>query len=284
MRGEDGERPMLSWSALSDLAQDGFEIGSHGRRHLAADVNPSALVRRDARASRIELEDRLGREVLSFAYPFGYHAASGRCAVREAGFAQACAVGDLAARADDDRWALPRLQVRGGTTAEALLAMVRRRPSWVARSWTHAKQSTWRTGRRWGGWGPSEARRVSGVPVAAPGPTRVAMINVADPLGDLDCTRDDTPPYEGAWILACRSGRPLGIVELPLHGTWIRAAKSNGSSAGKLGKAWSRELPADAPQLVRASVVIPTALSRPEQLRRCVRRLTKDSTTPTMSW
>jgi peptidoglycan/xylan/chitin deacetylase (PgdA/CDA1 family) len=164
LRGEDGERPMLSWAALSDLAQDGFEIGSHGRLHLAADVNPSALVRRDARASRIELEDRLGREVRSFAYPFGYHAASSRCAVRGAGFAQACAVGDLAARADDDRWALPRLQVRGGTTPEALLAMIRWRPSRVARGWAHAKQSTWRAGRRWGGWGPPEARRVSGVP------------------------------------------------------------------------------------------------------------------------
>ena len=164
LRGEDGERPMLSWAALSDLAQDGFEIGSHGRLHLAADVNPTALVRRDARDSRIELEDHLGREVRSFAYPFGYHDASGRCAVREAGFAQACAVGDLAARASDDRWALPRLQVRGGTTPEALLAMIRWRPSRVARGWAHAKQGTWRTGRRWGGWGPPEARRVRGAP------------------------------------------------------------------------------------------------------------------------
>ena len=163
LRGEDGERPMLSWAALSDLAQDGFEIGSHGRLHLAADVNPSGLVRRDARASRIELEDRLGREVRSFAYPFGYQAASSRWAVRAAGFAQACTVGELVARADDDRWALPRLQVRGGTTPEALLAMIRWRPSRVERGWAHAKQSTWRAGRRWAGWGPPEARRLRGV-------------------------------------------------------------------------------------------------------------------------
>jgi len=163
LRGEDGNRLMLSWASLADLAQAGFEIGSHGRMHLAADVNPHALVRRDARASMLELEDHLGREVRSFAYPFGYHAASGRSAVREAGFAQACAVGDLAARADDDRWALPRIQVRGGTTAETLLAMIRRRPSRVGRGWAHAKQSTWRAGRRWGGWGPPEARRAARV-------------------------------------------------------------------------------------------------------------------------
>lgn len=163
LRGEAGKLPMLSWAAVADLSQNGFEIGSHGRMHLAADVNPSALVRRDARASRIELEDHLGRAVQSFAYPFGYHTAPGRRAVREAGFAQACAVGDLAARADDDRWALPRLQIRGGTTPEALIAMIRCRPSRAARGWAHAKQNTWRAGRRWGGWGPPEASRVTQV-------------------------------------------------------------------------------------------------------------------------
>jgi peptidoglycan/xylan/chitin deacetylase (PgdA/CDA1 family) len=162
LREEDSHRAMLSWDALADLAQDGFEIGSHGRMHLAADVNSFPLVRRDALASRIELEDHLGRVVRSFAYPFGYHAGPSRRAVREAGFAQACAVGDLAAFASDDRWALPRLQVRGGTSAEAVLAMTRSRPSRLARGWSHAKERTWRAGRLWAGWGPPEARRVTG--------------------------------------------------------------------------------------------------------------------------
>ncbi len=163
LQGEDGERPMLSWGALADLARDGFEIGSHGRMHIAADINPPELVRRDALASRIELQDHLGHDVRSFAYPFGYHAARGRAAVREAGFAQACAVGDLPARADDDRWALPRLQVRGGTTPDALLALVCRRPSEAMRTMAHAKQAVWRAGRNWAGWGPREARRLEGV-------------------------------------------------------------------------------------------------------------------------
>ncbi len=163
LHGEDGERPMLSWAALADLARDGFEIGSHGRMHIAADINPAELVRRDALASRIELEDHLGQEVRSFAYPFGYHAAQGRAAVREAGFTQACAVGDLPARADDDRWALPRLQVWGRTTPEALLTLVCRRPSDARRAMAHAKQDVWRAGRNRAGWGPPEARRVEGV-------------------------------------------------------------------------------------------------------------------------
>ena len=162
LHGEDGERPMLSWAALADLARDGFEIGSHGRMHIAADINPPEMVRRDALASRIELEDRLGHEAQSFAYPFGYHTAQARAAIRDAGFAQACAVGDLPARADEDRWALPRLQVWGGTTPDALLTLVCRRPSDATRTMAHAKQALWRAGRRWASWGPPEARRVEG--------------------------------------------------------------------------------------------------------------------------
>ena len=158
--GEDARRPMLSWAGLGDLAQAGFEIGSHSNRHLAADLNPPGLVRRDALVSRAELEKHLGRPALSFAYPFGYHSPGGRRAVREAGFEQACAVGDLPARAGDDRWALPRLQVNGGTTPEELLAMIRWLPSAAERGWAHLKQRAWHAGRRLGAFGPPEARRI----------------------------------------------------------------------------------------------------------------------------
>jgi peptidoglycan/xylan/chitin deacetylase (PgdA/CDA1 family) len=159
--GEDARRPMLSWAGLGDLAQAGFEIGSHSDRHLAADLNPPGLVRRDALASRAELEKHLGRPALSFAYPFGYHSPGGRRAVREAGFEQACVVGDLPARAGDDCWALPRLQVNGGTTPEELLAMIRWLPSAAERGWAHLKQRAWHAGRRLGAFGPPEARRIT---------------------------------------------------------------------------------------------------------------------------
>lgn len=163
LRGEDALRPMLSWSALGELASTGFEIGSHGKRHLAADINRPDVVKRDAVESRFDLEQQLGHSVPSFAYPFGYHAARGRMAVREAGFAQACVVGDLPARTGDDRWALPRLLVAQGTKPEELLDMVCWQPSAGARQWAHAKQHIWRTGRYWVGWGPREAKRVAEV-------------------------------------------------------------------------------------------------------------------------
>src|SRR3984885_1759051 len=121
--------------------------------------------------------------------------------------------------------------------------------------------------------------------MSAPGPIRGAVIDLDRPLSDLDCTRATTPPYAAAWILACRTGRPLGAVELPLHGTRITAAELERELRSRLGEQrfrgpaatspGSREPPAGASPLARASVVVPTALSRPDQLRRCVQRLTE---------
>lgn len=162
LRGADARRPMLSWRTIESLVAEGFEIGSHGRMHLAADVNPPELVERDARASRLELEDRIDRSVTSFAYPFGYHSASAREAVRAAGYRQACAVGELAAQANDDRWALPRLQVGNHTTPEELVRMVTSSAPFAARAWARSKQRIWSWGRRYASWGPPEASRLEG--------------------------------------------------------------------------------------------------------------------------
>jgi len=101
--------------------------------------------------------------VTSFAYPFGYHSALARTAIRAAGFEQACAVGDLPACREDDRWALPRLQVFDDTTPEALIALVSERPTPSARAWALGKQRIWSVGRRWIPLGPPESGRVSAV-------------------------------------------------------------------------------------------------------------------------
>ena len=160
LRGADGRRPMLTREAIASLAREGFEIGSHSRSHLAADLNRPELVERDARASKHELEDCIGRTVDSFAYPFGYHSPSARRAVRAAGYLQACAVGELPARAGDDRWALPRLQVHNHTTPEELVSMVTTSTPGPARAWARSKQRVWSLGRRYAGWGPPEAGRI----------------------------------------------------------------------------------------------------------------------------
>lgn len=158
--GAAGRPRILDWNAIASLSREGFEIASHGRMHLAADVNAQDLIERDARASRLELEDHIGRAVRSFAYPFGFQTGASQLAIRNAGYWQACAVGDLPARSCDPRWALPRLQVWSDTTPEALLSLLRHRPALPARAWVRTKQRVWHLGRRWAGWGPPEAGRL----------------------------------------------------------------------------------------------------------------------------
>jgi GT2 family glycosyltransferase len=113
--------------------------------------------------------------------------------------------------------------------------------------------------------------------MSAAGPIRVAIVDIADQLTDLDCSRASEPPYAGAWVLACRHGRPLGSVELPVHGSLVPAAELERELRSRLGDAWSVE---DEPEaavptrlLPRASIVVPTAMSRLDQLRRLVRGL-----------
>lgn len=151
-------KPMLSWSEVAQLSSAGFEIGSHGRLHLAADVTPAHQFAADAARSKLELEYHLEETVESFAYPYGRETATARRAVRTAGFAQAGTVADFPASTHDDRWALPRLDVAGDTTADELLAMIKRNPSLLSRGRGYARRQTLLAGRRWS-WGIRADRR-----------------------------------------------------------------------------------------------------------------------------
>ena len=82
----EGNRPMLTWPRVQEVASLGFEIGSHTHSHPELDRCPASTTARELNDSRNELEDRLGGAVNTFAYPFGYWSKRVRGAVAEAGF------------------------------------------------------------------------------------------------------------------------------------------------------------------------------------------------------
>jgi GT2 family glycosyltransferase len=107
-------------------------------------------------------------------------------------------------------------------------------------------------------------------------PVRVAVIDIAGPLTELDCQRSEQPPYTAAWILVCRAGHPLGSIEIPLHDTVITVAEVEGEVRRQLGDGRDRDPKvAHEPPLTlsRASVVVPTNFARPAELRRCLKTL-----------
>ena len=108
-------------------------------------------------------------------------------------------------------------------------------------------------------------------------PVRVALIDVAGPLADLDCGRAEQPPYTAAWILVCQAGRPLGSIEIALRDPVIGVAELEREVSRQLGEERRRDRPvAHQPPslpLSRASVVVPTNFARPAELRRCLKTL-----------
>jgi len=153
MDGEDGQRATLDWVELRGLREAGLELGSHGHRHLAMDRTKSDLLRSELRRSRELLQDQIGIEITSLAYPYGYQTRRVREIVRDVGFTAACSVTDLHATDVDETVALPRLHVLPGTTGDALLKRLEAPKPWLLRRVVRGEFSVFYAGRPWVRWG-----------------------------------------------------------------------------------------------------------------------------------
>jgi peptidoglycan/xylan/chitin deacetylase (PgdA/CDA1 family) len=143
----DGER-MLDWAQLAELRDAGVEIGGHTHSHPQLDT-----LRRRRAAEEIErckslLEERLGVEVPSFAYPHGYFGARVRRLVVEAGYHSACAVKNALSSSSDDRFAIARLTVEADTGLDRIGAWAG--GAGAPPAWTRERLQTrgWRMYRR----------------------------------------------------------------------------------------------------------------------------------------
>jgi peptidoglycan/xylan/chitin deacetylase (PgdA/CDA1 family) len=69
--GKGAGEPFLTWGQVVELIASGVTIGSHGHTHRSmAKLDPDE-VRNEGRQSKELIESYLGKEVTSFAYPFG---------------------------------------------------------------------------------------------------------------------------------------------------------------------------------------------------------------------
>lgn len=66
-----GSKGYVSWQDLQHLEGEGVCIGSHSMQHVSLGRMSQADVRKQVVDSRNTLEDRLGRKIVSLAYPFG---------------------------------------------------------------------------------------------------------------------------------------------------------------------------------------------------------------------
>jgi len=136
----EGKRAMLGWSDMEALRDAGVEIGAHTHSHPQLDIIDRGTAWEEIRRSKGVLEDRLGHEVPSFAYPFGFHGPRIRALVERAGFRSACAVKDALSGPGDDPLAIARIIVPGDTSVGTLADLLagRGRPQ----AWRGERAST----------------------------------------------------------------------------------------------------------------------------------------------
>ncbi len=112
-------RPMLRWDQLGEISAQGIECGAHSHNHYQLDTLPHEMARKEIVESKRLLEQHLDREVLSFAYPYGYYTAVTRRLVREAGYTSACAVKFAMSSERTDPFALARFIVSRDMSKDA---------------------------------------------------------------------------------------------------------------------------------------------------------------------
>lgn len=112
-----GSPGFLGWNDLQALSRAGVHIGSHSLDHISLGQLESREVRRQLVESRRALEDRLGHEVTSLAYPFGTQRDFSdrvKAEVSGAGYYSACTSINGVNGAGSDLLALRRTKIEQG--------------------------------------------------------------------------------------------------------------------------------------------------------------------------
>lgn len=111
---------LLDAAELRAMQASGMEIGSHTANHVRLTEADDKLLSAELSDSKTALEDALGSEISSFAYPYGAWDARCANAVRETGYRAACTTRNGWALRDGDPCLLRRLTVFNTDTNSSL--------------------------------------------------------------------------------------------------------------------------------------------------------------------
>ena len=119
-----GQGQHMNWAQLREISQQGFEIGSHGFRHIPLSDLTHHELWKELQKSKMTLEDRLGVAIKSFSVPRGYYQLRIREFAMEMGYRFV-----FTSRFDvnfkgQDLWRLNRLAVKRGISLNHFSRMV----------------------------------------------------------------------------------------------------------------------------------------------------------------
>jgi len=101
---------LMDWSQIAELSHNGIDIGCHTATHPHLDQLSAREIEMELSVSCAAIEDRTGKPVLTFAYPYGEFNPAVREAVRRR-FPWACSTRLAYLSTDSDPADLPRIEI-----------------------------------------------------------------------------------------------------------------------------------------------------------------------------
>jgi peptidoglycan/xylan/chitin deacetylase (PgdA/CDA1 family) len=115
----------MSLESLEEMAQNPiFEIGAHSMTHPLLDVHERSFQKEEITQSKIQLERIVGKEIKSFAYPYGGYNKTTIDIIKQVKFNYAVTTEPGISKRiskENDRFKLPRIQVKNSTSLNKLL-------------------------------------------------------------------------------------------------------------------------------------------------------------------
>jgi len=124
--GELAGEPLLGWEHIEEMSAAGVLFGSHGMTHADLCATDEAGLEYEIGESKRVIEDRLGKPVEAFAYPFGRFDERVLSVVEKRGYRYAMTLGSR--RTNNRRkhpLALPRVEIRADEPAWKTHARIR---------------------------------------------------------------------------------------------------------------------------------------------------------------
>jgi peptidoglycan/xylan/chitin deacetylase (PgdA/CDA1 family) len=115
----------LTRGRVRTMIRDGWEIDAHSLTHPDLTTLGAEALKREVAGSRAAIAHAFGVPVNAFCYPAGRFGPAVEAAVRAAGYRAATTELPGAARPAGDRYALPRIRVDAGDSAETVVKRVR---------------------------------------------------------------------------------------------------------------------------------------------------------------
>jgi peptidoglycan/xylan/chitin deacetylase (PgdA/CDA1 family) len=116
-------KDMISTTQVKELIQKGWEIGSHSKYHTDL-MSPSADLETEIRLSKLEMQERLGITINSFAYPFGSANEQVIDKTIRSGYTSAVGLGESITHGYFDIFYLNRIEIQADYSMEKFISLL----------------------------------------------------------------------------------------------------------------------------------------------------------------